>query len=94
MLGGGDFLLCSGFPSDRAGCPFRKFHPAWVRVVRQNHRNIRADACDPALARDVRRRHIQVAARTLDAIRRALEDAGVKFLNAGKSGGAGVRLRE
>ena len=32
--------------------------------------------------------------RTLDAIRRALEDAGVKFLNAGKSGGAGVRLRE
>jgi transcriptional regulator with XRE-family HTH domain len=32
--------------------------------------------------------------RTLDAIRRALEDAGVEFLNAGKSGGAGVRLRE
>jgi DNA-binding XRE family transcriptional regulator len=30
----------------------------------------------------------------LAAIRRALEDAGVKFLNAGKSGGAGVRLRE
>jgi len=30
--------------------------------------------------------------RTLDAIRRALEDAGVKFINAGKSGGAGVHL--
>jgi hypothetical protein len=30
----------------------------------------------------------------LAAIRKALEDAGVKFLNAGKSGGAGVRLRE
>ncbi len=32
--------------------------------------------------------------RTLDAIRKALEDAGVKFIAAGKSGGAGVRLRE
>jgi hypothetical protein len=29
--------------------------------VRQNHRIIKFDACDPALARDVRRRHIQVA---------------------------------
>jgi hypothetical protein len=25
-------------------CPFRKFDPAWIRVVRQNHRIIRADA--------------------------------------------------
>ena len=32
--------------------------------------------------------------RTLDAIRKALEDAGVKFINAEKSGGPGVRLRE
>jgi hypothetical protein len=32
--------------------------------------------------------------RTLGAIRPALEDAGVKFINAGKSGGSGVRLRE
>jgi hypothetical protein len=21
-------------------CPFRKFHPAWIRIVRQNHRII------------------------------------------------------
>jgi hypothetical protein len=27
-----------------AGCPFRKFDPAWIRVVRHNHRIIRADA--------------------------------------------------
>ena len=45
----------------RRSCPFRKFHPVWIRVVRQNHRIIRIDVCDPALARDVRRRHIQVA---------------------------------
>jgi len=31
-------------------CPFPKLHPAWIRVVRQNHRIIRADACDPAPA--------------------------------------------
>jgi hypothetical protein len=31
---------------------------------------------------------------TLDAIRRVLEDAGGKFINAGKSGGPGVRLQE
>ena len=30
----------------------------------------------------------------LAAIRKALEDAGVKFIDAGKSGGPGVRLRE
>jgi transposase InsO family protein len=24
------------------GCPFRKFHPAWIRIVRQNHRIIGA----------------------------------------------------
>jgi Integrase core domain len=29
-------------------CHFRKFDPAWIRVVRQNHRIIRADACNPA----------------------------------------------
>jgi hypothetical protein len=29
--------------------------------VSQNHRIIKLDACDPALARDVRRRPIQVA---------------------------------
>jgi len=42
-------------------CPFRKFHPAQIRVVRQNHRIIRADACNLALARNVRRRLVQVA---------------------------------
>jgi len=44
-------------------CPFRKFDPAWIRVVRQNHRIIRIDVCDPALARNVRRRLVQVAVR-------------------------------
>jgi hypothetical protein len=28
-------------------CPFRKFDPTWIRVVRQNHRMIGPDACDP-----------------------------------------------
>jgi hypothetical protein len=42
-------------------CPFRKFDPSRIRNVSQNHRIIKFDACDPALARDVRRRHIQVA---------------------------------
>jgi transcriptional regulator with XRE-family HTH domain len=32
-------------------------------------------------------------AETLAAIRRAFEDAGVKFIEAGKSGGPGVRLK-
>ena len=42
-------------------CPFRKFHPAWIRIVRQNHRIIESDVCDPARARNVRRRPVQVA---------------------------------
>src|SRR3974377_1817078 len=25
------------------GCPFRKYHPSWVRMVRQNHRIIESD---------------------------------------------------
>jgi hypothetical protein len=33
-------------------CPFRKFHPAWIRIVRQNHRILISDACDPACARN------------------------------------------
>jgi transcriptional regulator with XRE-family HTH domain len=32
--------------------------------------------------------------RTLDVIRKALENAGVRFIAAGKSGGPGVRLRK
>lgn len=39
---------------------------------------------------ETRRREISDKAQT--AIRRALEAAGVKFINAGKSGGIGVRL--
>ena len=46
----------------RNTCPFRKFHPAWIRIVRQNHRMIGADACNPILTRNVRRRLVQVAA--------------------------------
>jgi hypothetical protein len=44
-----------------ACCPFRKFHPAWIRVIRQNHRIIGSDVCDAARARHVRRRPVQVA---------------------------------
>ena len=29
-------------------CPFRKFHPAWIRIIRQNHRILGSDVCDPA----------------------------------------------
>jgi len=28
----------SGERSHLVSCPFRKFHPAWIRIVRQNHR--------------------------------------------------------
>ena len=45
----------------RESCPFRKFHPAWIRIVRQNHRIIESDVCDPVRARNVRRRPVQVA---------------------------------
>ena len=45
----------------RIPCPFRKCHPAWIRVVRQNHHIIRIEVCDPAWTRNVRRRHVQVA---------------------------------
>ena len=41
------------------GCRFRKFHPAQIRVVRQNHHIIRVDVCDSAWAPNVRRRHVQ-----------------------------------
>ena len=27
----------------RGDCPFRKFHPAWIRIVRQNHHIIETD---------------------------------------------------
>jgi putative ABC transport system substrate-binding protein len=29
------------------GCPFRKLYPAWIRIVRQNHRFIESDVYDP-----------------------------------------------
>jgi hypothetical protein len=48
------------FPPD-VPCPFRKFHPAQIRIVRQNHRIILIDVCDPARARNICRRHVQVA---------------------------------
>src|SRR5664280_1676567 len=47
----------------RDGCPFRKFHPGWIRIVRQNHRIIDSDVCNPARTRNVRRRPVQVAER-------------------------------
>jgi hypothetical protein len=42
-------------------CPFRKFHPAQIRIVRQNHRIIESDVCNPARARNVCSRPVQVA---------------------------------
>ena len=47
-------------------CSFRKFHPAQIRVVRQNHYIIRIDVCDPAWARNVRRRHVLLLAFSRD----------------------------
>ena len=43
------------------GCPFRKLHPVWIRIVRQNHRIIESDVYNPARARNARRGSIQVA---------------------------------
>jgi transcriptional regulator with XRE-family HTH domain len=40
-----------------------------------------------------RSRH-QTSRSTLAGIRRAFEDAGIKFIERGKGGGPGVRLRE
>jgi hypothetical protein len=31
-------------------CPFRKFHPAWICIVKQNHSILESDVCDPARA--------------------------------------------
>ncbi len=45
----------------RKTCPFRKFHPTWNRIERQNHHIIDSDVCDPACVRNVRRRPVQVA---------------------------------
>jgi hypothetical protein len=42
-------------------CPFRKFHPAQIRIIRQNHSIILGDVCGLARAWNVRRRPIQVA---------------------------------
>ena len=44
-----------------AACPFRKFHPGWIRIVRQNHRTIDSDVCNPARTGNVRRRPFQVS---------------------------------
>jgi hypothetical protein len=46
---------------DGSSCPFRKFHPAQIRIVRQNHRIIESEVCNPERARNVRRGSIQVA---------------------------------
>jgi Protein of unknown function (DUF3489) len=34
--------------SEGCACPFRIFHPAQIRIVRQNHRIIEIDVCNPA----------------------------------------------
>jgi hypothetical protein len=31
-------------------CPFRKFHPAQIRILRQNHRIIGSDVCNRSKA--------------------------------------------
>src|ERR1039458_1154974 len=45
-------------------CPFRKFYPAWIRIVRQKHRITESDVCDPARAWNVRRRSVQADSST------------------------------
>jgi hypothetical protein len=35
-----------------SSCPFRKFHPAQIRIVRQNHCIIESDDCNAARARN------------------------------------------
>ena len=47
--------------SDPSGCPFRKFHPAWIRMIGQNHRMVVGDDRDPAFSRNVYHRSVQVA---------------------------------
>ena len=42
-------------------CPFRKFHPAWIRMIGQNHRMVVGDDRDPAFSRNVYHRSVQVA---------------------------------
>jgi hypothetical protein len=44
-----------------ADLSFPRILSAWIRIVRQNHRIIESDVCDPARARNVGRRSIQVA---------------------------------
>ncbi len=41
-------------------CPFRKFHPAWIRVLGQNRRIMQSDGCDPSCSWNVPRRPFQV----------------------------------
>jgi hypothetical protein len=61
------FDAAEELPGDMVGffepttCPFRKFHPAQIRIVRQNHRIIESDAYNAARARNARRGSIQVA---------------------------------
>ena len=55
-------LPYSRFKSHNAApAPFRKFRPAQIRIVRQNLRTIESDVCNPARARNVCRRPVQVA---------------------------------
>src|SRR5262245_57314076 len=42
-------------------CPFRKFHPAWIRMIGQNHRMVVGDDRDPAFSRNIYHRSVQVA---------------------------------
>jgi hypothetical protein len=44
-----------------SACPFRKFHPARIGAVSQNHGIMNGDVCAPSCARNVRRRPVQVA---------------------------------
>jgi hypothetical protein len=42
-------------------CPFRKFHPAWIRVPWQNRPIMKNDVCDPSCPWKVPCRPVQVA---------------------------------
>jgi hypothetical protein len=50
-----EFVGVRRFGQSRRAVLSEKFHPAWIRIVRQNHRIIKSDVCNPACARNVRR---------------------------------------
>jgi transcriptional regulator with XRE-family HTH domain len=75
-----------------------KFDPAQSRAARgllewSQERLAKAAQVGLSTVRDFEKRRQTPRPDNLAAIRNALERAGVKFINAGKSGGPGVRTK-